>query len=174
MSEKDIKNKNTEEELKVEENDNKNVELKNEIIAKKEVPETPKEEFKVTEEKTYNNYEANLKNKSKKGVIAFAVIAILILILALFSTIFALANLNNARILDGVTVKGISLKGLTKEEAKAKLTEEFTKQLQSNVNLTYKEFSSLINGEQIGASYDIDALVDEAHSIGRSGNILEE
>lgn len=177
MAKKEINNKNTEEIVKIEEKEEvkqtKNEEIKNGIIAQKETPETPNEEFKVAKEKVYNNYEANLENKSKKGIIAFIIIAILILILALFSTVFALANLNNVRIIDGVTVKGISLTGLTKEEAKAKLTEEFTKQLKSNVNLTYKEFSSLINGEQIGASYDVDALVEEAHSIGRSGNILE-
>ena len=181
MVEKEKNNKNTEEIVKIEEKKEKevekneipNIEIKNEIIAKEKKQETPKEDFKVVEEKQYNNYEANLNNKSKKGIIAFSIIAILILILALFSTMFSLANLNNVRIIDGVTVKGISLKGLTKEEAKAKLTEEFTRELQSNITLTYKDYSSLINGEQIGASYDIDALVDEAHSIGRSGNILE-
>lgn len=181
MVEKEKNNKNTEEIVKIEEKKEKevekneipNIEIKNEIIAKEKKQETPKEDFKVVEEKQYNNYEANLNKKSKKGIIAFSIIAILILILALFSTMFSLANLNNVRIIDGVTVKGISLKGLTKEEAKAKLTEEFTRELQSNITLTYKDYSSLINGEQIGASYDIDALVDEAHSIGRSGNILE-
>ena len=181
MVEKEKNNKNTEEIVKIEEKKEKevekneipNIEIKNEIIAKEKKQETPKEDFKVVEEKQYNNYEANLNNKSKKGIIAFSIIAILILILALFSTMFSLANLNNVRIIDGVTVKGISLKGLTKEEAKAKLTEEFTRELQSNITLTYKEYSSLINGEQIGASYDVDALVEEAHSIGRSGNILE-
>lgn len=181
MVEKEKNNKNTEEVVKIEEkkekvvekNEIQNIEIKNEIIAKEKKQETPKEDFKVVEEKQYNNYEANLNNKSKKGIIAFSIIAILILILALFSTMFSLANLNNVRIIDGVTVKGISLKGLTKEEAKAKLTEEFTRELQSNITLTYKEYSSLINGEQIGASYDVDALVEEAHSIGRSGNILE-
>lgn len=144
-----------------------NQETENTQIAEEEKKEEPKEERK------YNNYEGNVKNKGHKFIIAFSIIAILLLILSLFSTMFALANLNNVRILDGITVRGISLKGLTKEEAKEKLTEEFTKEIKANITLEYKEYSQIINGEQIEAKYNIDEIVEQAHSIGRSGNILE-
>lgn len=175
--------KETENIKKQEEEKTKNIEIENKDIKQDETATTTKQTEKTKteksskqiEEKKYNNYEANIKSKkrSKKGIIAFSIILILILILALFSTIFSLANLNNIRIIDGVIVKGISLKGLTKEEAKAKLTEEFTKQYKSDIKLEYNDYSVIINGEQIKANYNIDELVEEAHKVGRSGDILQ-
>lgn len=126
------------------------------------------------ETKKYNNYEQNLERKSgKKGIIACAIIGILVLILALFSVIFSLVNLNNITILDGVTVRGMSLKGLTKEEAKNKLTEVFTSQFTTDITLMYNDYSQTINGEQIDAAYNVDEIVNEAYQIGRSGDILQ-
>lgn len=126
------------------------------------------------ETKKYNNYEQNLERKSgKKGIIACAIIGILVLILALFSVIFSLVNLNNITILDGVTVRGMSLKGLTKEEAKNKLTEVFTSQFTTDITLMYNDYSQTINGEQIDAAYNVDEIVNKAYQIGRSGDILQ-
>lgn len=82
---------------------------------------TEEENSNFAVEKKYNNYEINSANKSKKGVIVFSIIVILVLILALFSTIFSLANLNNVRIIDGVTVKGISLSRTYKRRGKDKI-----------------------------------------------------
>ena len=157
---------------KVEENKSSN---KNEKT-KEEIKDKPKEKSKNDdwEVPKYNNYEANLKkDNSRKIIIAFSIIGILIFILALFSTMFALANINNLSILDGVTVKGISLTGLTKEEAKNKLTEEFNKQLETDIILQYQDYSETINGEQIDAKYNIDEIVEQAYEIGRNGNIIE-
>lgn len=173
MSEKGKKKETTEEVIEITKN-----ELNNQIVKTKESEEA-KEALKTEEninletEKKYNNYEVNTENKSKKGIIAFSIIIVLILILALFSTIFSLANLNNIRILDGVNVRGISLKGLTKEEATSKLTEEFTKQYKADITLEYQDYSVLINGEQINAKYNIEQIVESAYNVGRAGDILE-
>ena len=182
MSEKEKSIEKTEEVVKEE----KEVEIKeekNEVI-KKETENTEKakeEEKKETKAKKRGKHqeerddkkETKVKKQNKSLIISFAIISVVLIIGALFSTVFALANLNNITILDGVTVKGISLKGLTKEDAKAKLTEELTNELKENIVLTYKEYSAIINGEQISAQYDIDSLVEQAQKIGRSGNILE-
>lgn len=174
----EINKEEKEEVVKEEKNEIEKKETENtENSKEKAKKETEEKKSAIPEEKKYNNYEANGKhknqNKSKKWIIAFATISVLLIILALFSTMFSLANLNNVTILDGVTVKGISLKGLTKEEAKIKLTEEITNELKENITITYKDYSTIINGEQIAGVYDIDTLVGQAHSIGRSGNILE-
>ncbi len=132
-----------------------------------------KEEKKV-QEKKYNRYEENLsKNHNNKWVLALSILGIIILIAVLFSTMFALANMNNTTILDGVSVKGIELKGLTKEEATAKVTEQLTKELKENIVLTYQEYSTTTNGEQIEASYNIEQLINKAYSVGRAGNIFQ-
>ena len=49
----------------------------------------------------------------------------------LFSTIFALININNEKIISGVSIKGIEVSGLTKEEAKAKLETIYTEKMQN-------------------------------------------
>lgn len=177
MSEKGKNTEITEEITKTVEKEPKK-EPNNQIVKIIETEET-KEEQKTEEKsafepaKKYNNYDENLKNKSKKGIIALSIIIVLVLILALFSTIFSLSNLNNVRILDGVTVRDISLKGLTKEEATAMLTEKFNQQYKSDITLEYEDYSVIINGEQINANYNIEQIVEEAYDIGRDGDIFE-
>lgn len=177
MSEKGKNTEITEEITKTVENEQKK-EPNNQIVKIIETEET-KEEQKTEEKsafepaKKYNNYDENLKNKSKKGIIALSIIIVLVLILALFSTIFSLSNLNNVRILDGVTVRDISLKGMTKEEATAMLTEKFNQQYKSDITLEYEDYSVIINGEQINANYNIEQIVEEAYNIGRDGDIFE-
>ena len=163
ISEATSNTKNTEEiRKKPEDKQEEKTEEKQEKDFKKIVDEN--------ETKKYNNYEQNLERKSgKKGIIACAIIGILVLILALFSVIFSLVNLNNITILDGVTVRGMSLKGLTKEDAKIKLTEVFTSQFATDITLMYNEYSQTINGKQIDATYNVDEIVNEAYQIGRSG-----
>lgn len=177
MSEKGKNTEITEEITKTVEKEPKK-EPNNQIVKIIETEET-KEEQKTEEKsafepaKKYNNYDENLKNKSKKGIIALSIIIVLVLILALFSTIFSLSNLNNVRILDGVTVRDISLKGMTKEEATAMLTEKFNQQYKSDITLEYEDYSVIINGEQINANYNIEQIVEEAYDIGRDGDIFE-
>lgn len=129
---------------------------------------------KKIHKKKYNRYEENLSKKhSNKGILILAILGIITLIAVLFSTMFALANMNNTTILDGVSVKGIELKGLTKDEAMAKVTEQLTEELAENIVLTYQEYSTTTNGEQIEAKYNIEKLVNEAYNVGRAGNIIE-
>lgn len=137
----------------------------------KQTKEEPKSK---TQEKKYNRYEENLTKRSgNKWLVISLILAIIILIAVLFSTMFALANMNNTTILDGVSVKGINLKGLSKDEAIAKVTEQLTKELQTNVVLTYQEYSTTTNGEQIEANYEIEQSINKAYDIGRKGNIFE-
>ena len=57
----------------------------------------------------------------------------LLIIITLFSTVFALANIGNNKILDGVSVKGISLVGLSLEDAKLELEDAIQTELQKNI-----------------------------------------
>ena len=62
------------------------------------------------------------KNRKKKRNIIIAVIVGIIIILTLFiSTIFAFININNEKIIKGVSIENIDMSGLSKEEAKNKL-----------------------------------------------------
>ena len=169
-----------EETTKIEENKEQIKEEETSAKAKEELPketeEKTPEETKETKapEKKYNKYEENLAKKSDiKWAVALAILGVVILIAVLFSTMFALANMNNTTILDGVSVKGIDLKGLTKEEATAKVTEQLTKELEENIVLNYQEYTTTTNGVQIEANYNIDELIKKAYNIGRGGNIFQ-
>jgi len=100
-------------------------------------------------------------------------VAIIIFIL-LFSTVFALTNKNNTKIIEGVYVNGINLSGLSSEEASKKLSDTFSKKLTSTITLSYGEYEAeLIPSEDIDANYNISLAVDKAYSIGRSGNLIQ-
>lgn len=179
MAEKEEKNTKeliNEKKNEIEEKPQKEKEKVNVEQPKKQEESSPKKEADKEGTKIYNSLvETDDKQgkNNKKLMIVFFVIAILILILALFSTMFSLANINNTRILDGVTVKQIDLKGLTKEEATQKLEEEFAKQIKAEIILEHGEYNEIITGEKIAAEYNIEELIAEAYSVGRAGNIIE-
>lgn len=100
-------------------------------------------------------------------------VAILIFI-CIFSTAFALVNRNSSKIIEGVFVNDIDLSGLTTQEATKKLTDEFSKKLNSTLILKYSDYSSeFIPSQDIEASYDIYSAVQTAYSIGRSSNLIK-
>ena len=134
---------------------------------------------KIKEEKNSNNEDEKQNNKKsankeknkkiKKIIISIIIVAIIIL---LFSTIFALTNINNEKIISGVTIKGIEVSGLTKEEAIAKLETTYTKKMETNIVLQYGEFNSELNPTLMEVNYEIEQAVNEAYSLGRDGNIF--
>ena len=107
--------------------------------------------------------------KAKKIIISIIIVAIVAL---LFSTVFALTNINNEKIISGVTIKGIEVSGLTKEEAIAKLETVYTEKMNKNIKLQYEELESELNPTLMEVNYDVEKAVNEACSLGRSGNIF--
>ena len=128
---------------------------------------------KVKKDKKKNSQE--IKNekkqisKAKKIIISIIIVAIVAL---LFSTVFALTNINNEKIISGVTIKGIEVSGLTKEEAIAKLETVYTEKMNKNIMLQYEELESELNPTLMEVKYDVEKAVNEACSLGRSGNIF--
>lgn len=118
------------------------------------------------------NFENNV-SFIRKYFLLICIIIAFIIFLGIFSTIFALININNNKIIDGVSVNGISVAGLTIDAATQKLTDEFSKKLNSTLTLTYKDYSSeIIPAQDIDANYNISAAIQTAYSIGRSGNLI--
>ncbi len=134
---------------------------------KKEQP-TDKENKGKDPKKNAKDSKAKTK-KLKKIVISIIIVALVAL---LFSTVFALTNINNEKIISGVTIKGIEVSGLTKEEAIAKLETTYTAKLENNIMLQYEDFESELNPTLMEVNYNIEEAVDEAYSLGRNGNIF--
>ena len=82
---------------------------------------------KETEEKMKNtdgnNKEIKVKenNKKKKIIILVVIISIILVAILALSTVFAIMNINNDKIVSGVKIKGIDVSGLTEDEAKSKI-----------------------------------------------------
>lgn len=111
------------------------------------------------------------KNKKKRKII-YIVIGIIIFLLAVFSVIFSLLNINNNDIIDGVSIKGINVSGMSKEEAKQNIEKITTEKLLKTIKLVDGDYKVDLNPKDIEASFDVDKAVEEAYNIGRDGNII--
>ena len=146
------------------------------------ISNAPKEEIELDEsEEILKEDEINekfKKEKNKKEIntkinfVPIITIGIVIVLLIVLSTVFALININNTKIVNGVKIEGIDVSGLSREEAKAKFESVYNEKKQKDILLKYKDYDATINPELIDASYDINSAVDEAISLGKDSNII--
>ena len=128
---------------------------------------------KVKKDKNKQHKEDKIEKKQTKKVKKIIISIIIVAIVALlFSTVFALTNINNEKIISGVTIKGVEVSGLTKEEAIAKLQTIYSEKMNNNIMLQYEELESELNPTLMEVNYDVEKAVNEAYSLGRDGNIF--
>lgn len=114
-----------------------------------------------------------IDEEKKKNGKKIAIIVIIFAVIILFSsTIFALVNINNEKIISGVTIKGIEVSGLSKEEAKKKLETIYNEKLTKDIEIKYEDYVSSLNPSVMEVKYDIEKAVNEAYSIGKVSNIF--
>lgn len=133
-----------------------------------------KEDTKIEKTTTHSKE----KNNKKKIIIISSIVAVVI-ILAILSTIFALINKNNDKILNGITINGVEVAGKTKDEIKTMLEEKInTKKTEDLiVKLDAKTedgepYKGGISFEQLQLNYNLDEAIDKAYNIGRDSNIF--
>lgn len=86
--------------------------------------------------------------------------------------LFFLFILNKNTIYSGVTVEGISVAGLNREEAINILHEKLDGKLEnSKLNFRYEEYTHSVSFSEIGVTYDYYKAIDTAYSIGRTGGL---
>lgn len=123
------------------------------------------------EQKQENEIENKERNK-KKMIFPVIFVTALICTLIVFSVIFALININNNKILSGISIMGIDVSNLTQENATKKLQEIIQAKEVADITLKYQDYETTINGKQFNVKYDIEKAVNEAYNIGKSGNII--
>ncbi|MEI3356982.1 MAG: VanW family protein [Clostridia bacterium] len=138
--------------------------------------EEKKEEFKKVEESP-KKLEKDIKKmdnkKSKKKYIVIAcIIAAVVVIGVLLSTIFALVNIENEKMISGISIEGIEVSGLTKEEAKAKVEAIYNQKKEKEINIKYEDYESTLNPTLMEVEYNVDKAVETAYKIGRTENIF--
>lgn len=126
------------------------------------------------------NYEDNLNSQKRifrrdNIILVFAILlAIVIGLIVSMIAIFYSNQQNTDKIQSGVFIKGINVSGLTKEEAITLVNTELDKKMNDHIELTYKNNNYYVEVEQISAKFDIEASVDYALNIAKSGIFLQD
>lgn len=117
------------------------------------------------------NLEKKFFKANKKKIII--ILSIIVLCIAIMSTIFAVINSTNEKIIKGVKIQDIDVSGLTKQEAKDKLSKMIEELSDKDIILKYGENEEIIKVESLEIKYNFDEALNKAYEIGRSGNILK-
>ena len=120
-----------------------------------------------------NNAPQPKKVKSHVGVtigLSFVFLALVALILCSF--MFALVNRNSVEIIEGVSIMGVDVSHLSKEDAIEKVTHEIDNRLAQNLVFTHHDERYQIIAESLEVKYNVDEVVDKAYTYGRTGNIF--
>ena len=171
MSKKNKKNnkgKNRKEEVKTKEikkEEKKLEEIKPEDVEEKAIVEVKKPEKPTLLEQ--------VQQKKKKNLFLAIVISVFIVLILIFSIIFALMNVTKSVIINGVLVKNIDVSNLSLIEAKNKITEAFNIELNAPIKLKSKDYETTFSSNQIEFNYDVEKAAEEAYSLGRNGNIFQ-
>jgi len=116
-------------------------------------------------------------NKRKKITLSISALVIISIIsMAVYSvSIKGITKEWDNKIYPGVTVQDVNLGGMTKEEAKNKLTEIFNDAIEKKkmpISIGDKQYELIYS--DIIPKYDIDGTVEKAYSFGRDDGILEK
>lgn len=112
------------------------------------------------------------KKKRKKALIITGIVIVALLLIMGVSTIFSVLTLSNDKITSGVSIEGIEISGLTKQEAQAKLELIYNEKKEKEIDLTYEDYETSLNPTMMEVNYEIEKAVNEAYLVGRKENIF--
>lgn len=110
----------------------------------------------------------------KKIGIAAGIILVLIIGGSIYLNTAIKGAITEGRIIEGVECDGISLGGMTKEEAKKVIEEHIAKLHKSKIKLYVDDEETEVSIEKLGAKPGADKTVKEAYDLGRSGSIFHK
>ena len=112
--------------------------------------------------------------KVNKKPIFILLAVVLIVVIAIFSVGFGIANLSNDKILNGVVIANVDVSNMTKEEAVQAINSIYAENTARTIILNYGDFSFEISSDDIGFGYtDATELVEQGYEYGRDGNIFQ-
>lgn len=162
-----------EEEIMKENKNSENLEQKQEeVLIEQDAENAENVEKEEINQEPIKKEEPEKKSSSKKTIIPIVIVTIIICLALFFSVIFALINMNNDKILSGISIMNVDVSNLSKEEALEKLKEVFASKETEDITLKYEEYETVINGKQFSVKFDIEKAVNQAYNIGKEGNIV--
>lgn len=90
----------------------------------------------------------------------------------LFSTIFALTNSINEKIISRVKINETKVSNLTINEAYEKAKKDLEERISKNITLKSGEYETTVSLGQLEVQYNIVEAINEAYKIGRNKNIV--
>ena len=138
---------------------------------KEKVPKENKQKEKKIPKERIKKEKINAYKSSKKSTLPI-IIGVFCLMLAIFSIVFALMNIDNNNIISGVKIEGIDVSELSREKAKEKINAVYEEKKQKEIVLKYGEYETTITPQLIDVNYDIDKAIEKAISLGRDSNII--
>lgn len=109
------------------------------------------------------------KSKSKKLLIILP-IALIVFAIIILSFIFGLLTSRSTKIISGISINGVDVSNLTKEEAIEKLELQLSQNLSIELILSRNDYSTTFNVSTIEPSFNLEESVNTAYNIGRSEN----
>ena len=138
-----------------------------------EEPEAKSEKnINVSEEKVENDKPQKTEENNKKRLKWWIPLIIAILVLIALSTGFALSNINNNKIIAGVTIDKVKMQGLSKEEALNLLNNKIEEKVNKELKVKVENEETEILLSQIEVEYSTKEAVEQAYNTGRNSNIL--
>lgn len=152
-------------EKQIEKQNDKKVEKQNEKQNEKQIEkqiENQNPKYEIVEK----------KSNVKSVVIGISVSLVILILIALFCTIFSFLNMNNQKIMKNISIMGIDIQDLTKEEAVNKIKKATEERLTTDLVFKHNEQTVNLIPKEIEFSYDIEQNVENAYQIGRKDNIF--
>ena len=161
-------------------NNNQNIINENSIVKKSDEKtqkntsenQTIKNKSSVENNTTFHPIQTKNSNYTKPEIIGLSLIIFAIILLIIF-IVFTLINLNNDKIINGVSILGIDVSKQSKEDAIQTVTNYISKNIPEEIKLKHNDYETSIASESLSISFDIEKAVNQAYDIGRSGNILQ-
>ena len=109
------------------------------------------------------------------GRVTFTFLLTLIALIV-FGAAFAIgyARMNDGRVLPGVSVAGIDIAGLSRNAADAKLRQALPSLSGGSLSVDIDGQTETIPYADFGREYDFDLMLDQAMSVGRGDNFIEQ
>ncbi len=154
--------------------ENKEKEIEKDITEEKE--ETKPNEEKAVQELEQEPTKEEASERKKKDIIGIVllIIGLIVILAAIFSTIFAVINLGSVKMMKGITIGQLDVSGMTKEEVAQKLNDIYSTKLSNQLILKHGEYESEVTYESLEVNYDINGAIEKAYQIGRGANVFQD
>ena len=123
----------------------------------------------------FHPYNPSTAKKGLDGLAIFGISVVIISVIVILLTMFYFyTNSQKETIYSGITIKGIDVSNLTKEQAITKITEEIQSKIPEEIILTHDDYKSTISTSALNIDFHIEDAINTAYETGRAGNLLEK